>query len=202
MSTETIKVWDIVVRLFHWSLVAAFLFAFASGDELERLHVLAGYYILVLLLVRVVWGFIGSRYARFSSFVTRPAELKKYLGALSRGQAPRSIGHNPAGGWMILAMLVALLLTGLSGMALYGIDENAGPLAFLSSLPHWTEDVFEELHEFLANSMMVLVFVHVLGVMVSSVLHGENLVKAMWTGRKQRYIDKPVLASSDEKHSH
>lgn len=185
MTTQsTIPVWDPLVRLFHWSLVLAFLVAFASGDEWLGLHVPAGFLIGGLIAFRLVWGVVGPRHARFSDFVRSPAAVRAYLGDLVSLRAPRYVGHNPAGGIMVLALLASLAVTTASGLALYGSAEFAGPLADLvSHAPFWT-GLLEGLHELAANLTVLLVVLHVAGVLVSSVLHRENLVRAMITGRK------------------
>ena len=128
-----IRVWDPAVRLFHWSLVAAFAAAYLSGDEWMSLHVNAGYLIGALLVFRILWGYVGPRHARFRDFVRPPAEVVAYLRQAARLSAPRHLGHNPAGGAMILALLVSLALTVLSGIALYGTTDFAGPLAGLQA---------------------------------------------------------------------
>ena len=186
------RVWDPLVRVFHWTLVAAFFIAFVTEDDLMSLHAWAGYEILVLLIIRVLWGFVGSKHARFTDFVTRPSVAWAYLRDTLRFRAKRYVGHNPAGGLMIVLMLIGLLLTGVSGMALYGVEEHAGPMAALFAHGNyaWLEDPLEGLHEFFANSMMLLVVIHVAGVVVESLIHGENLVRSMWNGQK------PTLTSS------
>ena len=185
MAQQEIKVWDIFVRVFHWLLVLTFVIAYLTGEELETLHVYAGYAVLGLLLLRVVWGFIGPQYARFSDFAYRPSEVKAFLKDTLHLRAQRYIGHNPAGGAMILLMIISLLLTSISGLAFYGIEDGAGPLAMLSGSFAGYQEAFEELHEFFANLTVLLVFVHVAGVVVESLIHHENLAKAMVTGRKR-----------------
>jgi cytochrome b len=185
MALNEVKVWDPLVRIFHWSLVLGFSIAYLTEDDLLTVHVWAGYVVLGLVVFRLVWGVVGTQYARFNNFVYRPAVVQGFLRDTLRGRAKRYLGHNPAGGVMIILMLVVLILTGLSGLAVYGIEEGAGPLAMLAGSAEWLEDVMEETHEFLANFMLLLVVVHVIGVIVESWLHRENLAKAMVTGRKQ-----------------
>jgi cytochrome b len=183
-----VKVWDPLVRVLHWTLVIGFFTAYFTEGEGETLilHTWAGYTVLGLILVRLVWGFIGTRHARFSDFVYRPAAIKAYLLDVLRLHPHRYLGHNPAGGLMIVLLIVSLLVTTLSGMALFAAEEQAGPLAgWLGSAGHFWAEAFEELHELFANFTVFLVVVHVTGVLVESLLHGENLVRAMWTGRKQ-----------------
>ncbi len=186
-SAET-KVWDPLVRVFHWALVAAFFIAYFSEaeDGALALHAYAGYTVLGLILVRLLWGFIGPRHARFSDFVRRPAIVIDYLREVLRLHPRRYLGHNPAGGLMIIALLISLLVTGFSGLAVLAIGEQAGPLAgWLGGLGEAWEEVFEELHEFFADFTLFLVVVHVAGVVVESFLHHENLVRSMFTGRKR-----------------
>ncbi len=181
-----IKVWDPLVRIFHWTLVAAFTIAYLTEEDLLTVHVWAGYTVLALLLIRTGWGFIGTRHARFSDFVTRPATVIGYGAETLKMRAKRYIGHNPVGGAMIVLMLLSLTLTGLTGLGIYGAENHAGPLAgwFAGKGERW-EGALEESHEFFANFTLALVFIHVAGVLVESFLHRENLVKAMVTGRKR-----------------
>ena len=173
VKARDVKIWDIFVRLFHWSLVAAFAGAWLTGevDRWAQTHEWLGYAIAALVGLRVIWGFIGSQHARFSDFVPSAGGLRGYLQDMLRGRARRYLGHNPAGGAMIVLLLAGLLLTAGAGwMTLQG-----------GRLGHF----FEEVHEGLANGMIALVALHVAGVLVSSLLHRENLVRAMITGRKR-----------------
>ena len=180
----TIKVWDPLVRLFHWGLVSAFALAYLSEDDWMNLHVYAGYTVLGLLGFRLVWGFVGSRYARFSEFVRPPWEVMAYLKGLVTLRATRYVGHNPAGGAMIVLLLLSLVLTTLTGLGAYGA-EGYGPLAgWLSGLVRLGREAMEEVHEFAANFTLFLILIHVTGVLFGSLLHRENLVRAMITGRK------------------
>ena len=181
-----IKVWDIFVRIFHWGLVAAFFIAYLTEDDFMDLHSIAGYVVLGLIGLRLVWGLIGTRYARFSNFAYSPAAIKGFVKDTLRFRAKRYIGHNPAGGAMIFLLIISLVMTGFSGMVVYAGEDQAGPLAgLLAGMSHDMTEVFEELHEFFANFTLFLVFVHVGGVIVESLLHHENLVRAMITGRKR-----------------
>lgn len=182
---KMVKVWDPLVRIFHWSMVSAFFIAYFTEDDLLDLHVYAGYVVAGLLVFRLIWGFIGSRHARFSDFVTPPRQVWAYLKSIATTHPKRYLGHNPAGGAMVIALLLSLVMVTLTGIALYGIEESAGPLAAsLSGAGEFWEDIVEELHEFFANATLVLVFFHVLGVIMASRQHKENLVKAMVDGRK------------------
>lgn len=184
-NTTYIKVWDPLVRVFHWALVAGFTVAYLSGEELLTLHTWAGYTILSLLLIRIVWGLIGSKHARFSNFVYHPRVVKGFLRDLLRLRTRRYLGHNPAGGAMVIVLIISLLLTGFTGLLVYGAEEHAGPLASWFGLGSglWGE-ISEEAHEFFANFTLLLVFFHVIGVLFESLLHKENLVSAMITGLK------------------
>ncbi len=197
-NTETgeIRVWDPFIRLFHWSLVLAFFTAYLTGDELDQVHRWTGYFIAGLLVLRILWGFVGSRHARFRDFLYPPGEIAAYLRGLFSGHPKRYLGHNPAGGLMVILLLVMLSLTTVTGVALDQYTPDApwtGAVAF-----SWEEDDdddeeheayegpewLEETHEFFANFTLLLVVLHIAGVVVSSRLHRENLVRAMITGRK------------------
>lgn len=206
-----IRVWDPLIRIFHWSLVLAFATAYLSGEEESNLHIYSGYTVLGLIIFRVVWGFAGSRYARFSSFVYSPKTVIEYLRDLAARKPKHYIGHNPAGGAMILVMLLCLVVISISGLKVYAIEEGLGPLAseatvlpVLSSAyadedrhensenrpddDENAEEFWEEIHEISSNIMLFLVFLHITGVIISGRLHNESLIKAMITGNK---ISKP-----------
>jgi cytochrome b len=186
-TSERIRVWDPLVRVFHWSLVAGFATAFIVEDDLLGVHVWAGYLVLTLVAVRLVWGLIGTRHARFSDFVRGPGAVLAYLRDVVRLRAPRYLGHNPAGGAMILLLLISVAATGISGLALYGAEEFAGPLAsVMRGLPAFWGDVLEEAHEVFAYFTLGLILIHVAGVLVSSLLHHENLIGAMISGDKRQ----------------
>ena len=189
-TLQTIKVWDLLIRIFHWSLVGFFALAYLTEgeDEWMIIHSYAGYSILILLVFRLLWGVMGTHYARFSNFITRPKEVLVYLKGLIAGNAKDYIGHNPAGAMMIVALIVSIAITGFSGMALYATDGH-GPLA-TSFFATWPEGAIKEVHEFFANFTVFLVVIHVGGVIVSSLLHKENLVRAMLTGKKQRPVEQ------------
>lgn len=208
MSANQIRVWDPLVRLFHWSLVASFTLAYFTGEEESLVHVYAGYVVAGLVAFRLLWGFVGTRYARFSNFVYSPRRTVQYLKGLFSGAPEHFTGHNPAGGWMIIMLLVSLLLTSYTGLKVYGL-EGHGPLAdggpavslvtpaYADSDEHEeheghedgeeeseAEEFWEEVHEFFSNLTVLLVLIHVAGVLVAGRLHGENLVRAMITGNK------------------
>lgn len=188
MSNEAkVKVWDPIIRIFHWSLVSAFLIAYLTEEDFLSLHVWAGYTVLSLVFLRTLWGLVGTKYARFSDFVYTPQAIKQFLLETLRLRAPRHLGHNPAGGAMIIFLLIALLVTSLSGLAVYAIEDNAGPLAdVLAGVGEFWGEVLEEMHEFFANFTVALVLLHIAGVIVESLIHRENLVSAMWHGYKRK----------------
>ena len=173
-SQAMVKVWDPLVRSFHWLLVIAFFTAYFTEDDFLTLHVYAGYTVLGLILLRLVWGIVGTRYARFSSFVTRPRVAWHYLKDTLLFRAKRYLGHNPAGAAMIVLLLISLLLTTLTGLAIYGASESAGPLA------GWF------------GNIGVLVVIHVGGVIFESLAHRENLVRAMFNGYKKAEHQTPA----------
>lgn len=173
MSPDAIKVWDLPTRLFHWLLASTFAGAWLTGDS-ERwmgMHTLLGYTFAGLIAFRLVWGFVGGRHARFSSFVRGPGAVKRYLGSLLTREPEHHVGHNPAGGWAVLALLGLGTVTAVAGYATY--NDLGG---------HWVE----ELHEGAASAMLALVFIHISAVVLSSLVHRENLVRAMITGFKRR----------------
>lgn len=168
----TVRVWDPLVRIFHWSLVAGFAIAWITADEWDRAHEIAGYVVGGLVAFRLIWGVIGSARARFADFMYRPATVIGYLRDSLRMRAKRYLGHNPAGGAMVIALLIALAVIVGTGIMMisrsyFGVE--------------WVED----LHEVAANVSLILVALHVAGVALASVEHGENLVRSMVTGRKR-----------------
>lgn len=174
-TEQTITVWDPLVRLFHWSLVVSFAVAWLSADDLADLHEWAGYTAAALIALRLVWGVVGSNYAQFRQFVRSPGTIMNFVRALWRRQEPRYIGHNPLGSLMILALIAAMTITALTGW-MYTLD------AF------WGEEWVEETHEAVANLMLGMVAIHITGVMYASYVHKENLVRAMFTGKKRAAV--------------
>ncbi|OAI23828.1 MULTISPECIES: cytochrome b/b6 domain-containing protein [Methylomonas] len=218
-AKQVVNVWDPVIRIGHWTLVLAFFTAYLTEDDLMTVHVWAGYSVAGYLLFRLAWGLIGGKYARFNRFVYSPGRVFAYLKNLAAGKPQHYIGHNPAGGAMVIALLLSLSGTALTGMKLYAVEDNKGPFAvsighaetsfrFIAAAKadeakdddedgkssvsadvrqredQQSEEFWEELHEFFANSTLLLVLLHVLGVAVSSRVDKENLVKAMLTGKK------------------
>ena len=168
---KPIRVWDWPVRVFHWSLAACVFFAFFTGEsERWRLwHQTLGYVAGGLLAFRLVWGFIGTQHARFASFIKSPQAFLTYVKSLRHDNPEHHVGHNPVGGLAVLLLMGMTAITVFSGWLLVGGDA-----------PGWQE----ELHEVAANSLMLLVVVHVLGVLLSSKQHKENLVRSMLNGLK------------------
>jgi cytochrome b len=179
MERNRILVWDLPLRLFHWLLAASFFGAFvtAEAERYRDAHALLGYTVLALLAFRLVWAFAGTRYARLSSFTFAPSAAWRYLTSLLKGKPQRYVGHNPAGSWVVYALVLLGLVAGVSGHAL---QIRAGG--------HWVE----ELHEGASSAMLALVFVHIVGVVVSSFLHRENLVRAMLTGYKRGRAEEAI----------
>src|SRR6056297_736777 len=139
-DTGTVRVWDLLIRIGHWVLVAGFATAYLTEGEPQWLHSYAGYAIAAVVVLRLAWGVVGPCHARFSSFVTGPRRVIAYLRGLVTGRAERHVGHSPAGGAMTVALLLALAVTALSGMATLAVEEGEGPLAGLvtaQSLPAW-----------------------------------------------------------------
>jgi len=221
----TVKVWDPVVRIGHWVIVIGVLTAYFTGDEVPNVHIWAGYIVGITVIVRVIWGFVGTRHARFSSFVKGPGSVWRYVSGLLKGEAKRSIGHNAAGGAMTVALLIALSGVMVSGLALQAIEDGTGPLAGImassgppvpelgeASQDHQTrayedyddeheehddryeageagdegaEELYESLHSIFVYITLALAGIHVIGVLVSSLVHRENLPASMITGRKR-----------------
>ncbi|WP_243645103.1 cytochrome b/b6 domain-containing protein [Rhodovulum euryhalinum] len=203
-ETALIRVWDPVVRIGHWVLVAAFATAYLTEGEPEWLHTWAGYAIAATVLLRVFWGLIGPERARFSDFVTGPGKVVAYLKGLVSGKAERHLGHSPAGGAMTVALLAMLGVTAFSGMATLAAEEGKGPLARViaqgESAEHGAPDdheahgeeeheggetVWEEVHESAATLSLVLILLHLGGVAWASMVHRENLAHAMISGDKR-----------------
>lgn len=189
-NAKQIKVWDPFVRIFHWTLVLSFFVAYISEEDFLDIHVFAGYTVLALVLSRLIWGLIGTHHARFGDFIYSPKTIKHFIKDTLLLKAKRYLGHNPAGGAMILLMIISLLITTVTGIAVYGAEEQAGPMSSWFSQDHkfWGE-VLEETHEFFANFTLLLVFIHVAGVIIESLIHKENLIKSMITGMKSSDTD-------------
>ena len=170
--SRRILVWDVPTRVFHWLLAASFavIYLTAESERYRDIHVSLGYVLLGLIAFRLLWGFVGTRYARFSSFLFKPAEIASYLISLVKGKPEHHLGHNPAASVAVFALLGLGIASGVSGVLVY--QEIGG-------------DALDELHEMVSYGMLIMVGVHIVGVLTSSVLHRENLVRAMITGFKR-----------------
>lgn len=174
METATgraVRVWDPVVRIFHWTVVTGCAVNMVLDDG-KLVHRWVGYAVALALAIRLVWGIIGTRHARFTDFVPGWAELKAYIADAIRFREPRHLGHNPLGAVMILALMAALAGVSMTGWMMT-LDQ------------FWGSHFLEEVHESFANGILLLAAVHVLGVLYGSLRHGENLIRAMVTGLKR-----------------
>jgi cytochrome b len=171
-TTPKVRVWDLFVRVFHWSLVACFAGAYLATEGPRWLHEWLGYVALALVAARLVWGFVGSPHARFSDFVPTPSGLWRYVRSMLKGQEPRHLGHNPAAAVMILFLLFMVCAIGVSGW-------------MMSLDAFWGNEWLEETHELLVHITIAAVAVHVLAAIYESWRHRENLVRAMVTGLKR-----------------
>jgi len=190
-----IRVWDPMVRIFHWSLVAVFTISYLSAEGLDTIHQITGYTVAGLVAFRLIWGLVGGRYARFTQFIKGPAAVMGYLRDMLRGRERRYLGHNPAGAAMILALLVTLAGTAFTGWLL--VDPTR--VAMLPDLPQFVSPAFADAdgaanfggkilkssHEVLSNLMLLLIGLHVVGVVFASLRHKENLARAMVKGDKR-----------------
>jgi cytochrome b len=167
-----VKVWDPFVRVFHWALVVAFATAWYSGGIWDNPHLWAGYIVLALVVARIVWGFIGSRHARFSDFIYRPRVILRYSADMLRMRAPRYLGHNPVGAAMVIALLATLLVICITGV-------------MMTSNAYWGVEWVDKLHATASTFALILIALHIGGVIFAGIEHGENLVRAMITGRKR-----------------
>lgn len=205
---KTVNVWDPFVRLFHWSMVVGVVVQLITSETNHAIHVTVGYILFSLLLARVAWGFVGTQHARFADFIYPPREVMGYLKGLVLRSPKHYVGHNPAGGAMVCLLMLVLLLTATAGLKTLGAM-GRGPLAHQDTgivqraMADGDEDhdddddhghghgaptagahFWKEIHEGLVGFLIFLVVIHIGGVIVSSVLHKENLVKAMITGKK------------------
>ena len=223
-ENNQIHVWDLFVRVFHWSLVGFFVVAYATGDDKNSLHRYVGYAVLGLVAVRIFWGFVGTKHALFSDFICSPVQALGYVKSLACGKPKYYTGHNPAAAWMILFFLIGSLVVCLSGYAAYLIKKVEPALGLGAGFSiienayadddekeergdrkkkkkhhaendakgkmedEETDSVWGDIHEISAQYMVFLIFVHIMGVAVSSIRHNENLVRAMFTGKKNLHV--------------
>lgn len=180
--SQRILVWDVPTRVFHWLLVLSFTGAFltAESERTRDIHVVLGYTLLGLIAFRLLWGFFGTRYAQFRSFLFRPGEIVAYVRSLFKGKSMHFVGHNPAGSVAIWLLLGLGISTGVTGVMLF---QDIGG------------DVVEELHELVSNAMLAVVLIHIAGVVVNSLMHRENLVRSMVTGFKSAEPDQGIRRS-------
>lgn len=181
-----IYVWDKFIRFFHWSLLALVIGAYVTSQSgMQYSHEFIGYGLTALLIMRLIWGFMGSRYARFSEFVKTPHQTIRYLTSITKGQPKHYLGHNPAGGAMVLALLATLLFMSASGFVILATIEFEGPfVGALHGLSDQTVYLCYELHELSLDILFILITLHLVGVLAASLQHGENLPRSMITGYK------------------
>lgn len=180
--SQRILVWDVPTRVFHWLLVLSFVGAFltAETERYRDIHVLLGYTLLGLIAFRLLWGFFGTRYAQFRSFLFKPGEIIAYLLSLAKGKPAHYVGHNPVGSVAIWLLLILGISSGVTGVMVF---QDVGG------------DALEELHELVSNGMLAVVLIHIAGVVVSSLMHRENLVRSMITGFKSAKPDQGIRRS-------
>jgi len=191
-NNKPILIWDLPTRIFHWVLALSFTFAWLTYDDNRYLfaHVYAGYVFISLLLFRLVWGIIGSRYAQFRTFAYNWPSVQAYLKGLLTGQASRYIGHNPAGGWAIFVMLILGFIVSIAGILVLAGEEGHGP--FKDYVPYAVGTFSKEIHEIFAWIMLAFTFIHVTGVVLESWFHKENLTLSMITGKKESASELPA----------
>jgi len=195
-AAQKTLVWDLPTRLFHWFLAFCFAGAWIShemGVGGFQIHKYFGYTIMTLVLWRVAWGVLGTRYARFSSFVKGPRAVFRYLGTGEEKQGAAGPGHNPAGGWAILAMLALLAAQAGSGLGNGGELLMEGP--WYHTLPGTYRNLAHETHELGFNLLLGLVGLHLAAVLFYRVRHGRKLVSAMVTGRQETGPGTPEISS-------
>lgn len=181
-----VRIWDLPVRLFHWSVVVLIAISWVSADNgYMRVHYFSGLSLLVLVLFRLVWGFVGSTTARFVAFVRRPRAVLAYLRA-SRADVVHHPGHNPAGALMVVALLLALLLQAVTGLFANDGVRFSGPLALLISSDG--SDLMTRIHALIFNGILLFVWLHVVAVFFHLLVKRENLIRPMITGLKERAI--------------
>jgi len=172
MKDKTTPVWDAFVRVFHWSLVLCIGIAWLSSNDADTLHTVVGYIAGSLVICRVIWGFVGSKYARFSQFVRSPRIVIRYLKAIVSHREVRYLGHNPAGGAMIITLILAVAATCISGW-------------MLTTDAFWGVLWVQMMHRFAARAILFLVLFHIVGVLLASIRHRENLALGMLSGHKR-----------------
>ncbi|WAJ38458.1 cytochrome b/b6 domain-containing protein [Pseudomonas sp. GOM7] len=173
MSSSTLRVWDPVVRLFHWSLAGAFLANYFFTEEGENWHRWFGYYAVAWLAIRLVWGFVGAPAARWADFWPTPARLRAHVRALFAGNPYHRLGHSPLGALVMILMMALMLGLGVTGFLMEEVDY------------FWGADLPQDIHEFFANALMALVGLHIAAALFESYRLRENLPLSMITGKRR-----------------
>lgn len=193
-ASDRVIVWDRFIRFFHWSLVLGFSSAYLTAEFNEiDLHKLVGYFLVLLVLSRVIWGFIGSPYARFSSFLFSFRTSLDYIHSLHTGTPIHYLGHNPLGAVMVFSLLSTLGAVFFTGMITLASIEFEGPFVpFIKNLSDAQVYLIQDIHEVLTNVMLGLIFFHIVGAVSASIQHKENLILAMFNGRKHKYFNSSI----------
>lgn len=173
-SSSLPLVWDRFVRIFHWTLVLCVLSNFFVFDDGKDVHQWTGYLAVCLVVMRIIWGFVGTKHARFSDFFPTPTRIIHHIQALKSGVREEHAGHNPLGALMMLTLISVVLCLGITGW-MQTLD------AF------WGEEWLQEIHEFIANTLIALATVHAAAAIVMGRLEKTRLIRAMFTGRKERW---------------
>ena len=182
-AVARVRVWDAPIRLFHWTVVGLVGTSWVTAEMgLIRVHLWSGAALLTLLLFRIAWGFVGSTTARFGEFIAHPRSVVGYFRALLRGNKPLHAGHNPAGGWMVVALLTMLTVQAVTGLFANDDIHFNGPLSMLISID--ASDWVTDLHGSLFNVILLLVWVHIVAVFFYRFVKGEDLIVPMVTGTK------------------
>lgn len=187
INEVNVKVWDLPTRLFHWALVLGFIFAYLTAEfHLGFIHTYIGYFLCILLVARIFWGFVGNQYARFKSFIFSPQETFAYLRGMLQSNPRHYLGHNPAGALMVFGLLALLAFIVLTGLVTLAVIDFEGPLLFLTNyFDDKASYAVRHLHGWLIDVALVIIPLHLLGVAAGSFQHKENLVRAMITGNKK-----------------
>ncbi len=194
---KPVRVWDLPTRLFHWSIAMLAVFCVVTGKmglDWMEIHMIGGYAVLTLVLFRLAWGFVGGRHARFASFVRGPVTVWRHMAGMLQKDQPRHLGHNPLGGWAVMAMLGALLLQASTGLFANDDIFTEGPLYPLVSKA--ASDVLTRIHRWNADAIIALVAIHVLAILFYLIVKRDNLIGPMITGRKMWRGPAPPAAAS------
>ncbi|MCU0971821.1 MAG: cytochrome b/b6 domain-containing protein [Gammaproteobacteria bacterium] len=190
-ALRAVHVWDLPVRLFHWSLVVLVIASWASRElDYMEVHRWSGYAILTLVLFRVGWGFAGSRHARFADFVRTPRAMRAYMADILGGAKAQHLGHNPAGGWSVMAILACLLVQAVTG--LFVTDEVLFDGPFFRAVSEETAHRLKQLHGINFNILLLLIGLHLAAIAFYRIAKGEDLVRPMLNGRKWVPMDSPA----------